>query len=572
MLPCPHPQCTPPAAAPTGAFARVQGLWLLLLVLVWLPVVGFGYVWDDDALIVANLGLDGWDGVVSAFSGSLWDHTPSAAESPHFYRPVMRLSLVLDRWMGWGAAGAHAHSLLWHLVSVAGVVALARHLGVSAPVAVWAGALAGLHPVQVEAVAWISARNDLLALAGMVWTLVWVRSGRGPLWVALGVAWSAASKESAYLLPLLVMVAAYGLPRPWRAAGGAWLGLGLVVVGRVLAGVGWPQGADGAHLWASAAPAAMWWVDALGLPQVRVPGQHLAWPSPVPWLGLALGGGCGLVVLGGVGWRGIVILGLGALASLPAWPAIAHVGLLGDRYAAAGVVAVAVVGGLGLEVALAREWRRVGWGIAAAAVLACAVQTTRSLPAWQSDRDLWEAAVQVHPNGYTWGALAKVAELSGDDRRAAVAYHAATQGPIPFAAACWNIARFHLQAGRADVAAAEGRRALAAGCAVSAELVCPTALSLLVGGDFAGGRALAADIQPDPTGQCVLVRLVGAAQDGLWTELNAATGTDGARRGALAAQLQRVLEAGGDGATAEAVDRWAQTPTDAGHGPQAPPR
>ncbi len=83
---------------------------------------------------------------------------------PDTWRPVRDLSHYLDlKLHGQSALGAHAHNLVL-LLMVAGVCwSVFTRLGASKAVATVATVIAYIHPCQVEVIAWVSGRKDLVA-------------------------------------------------------------------------------------------------------------------------------------------------------------------------------------------------------------------------------------------------------------------------------------------------------------------------------------------------------------------------------------------------------------------------
>jgi hypothetical protein len=153
-----------------------------LTLLVWLPVLWACFYWDDHPLVLANTQLSS---IPAMFSGDL-----GVAMSTPFYRPLFLLSVALDQalWPGW-APGYHLQDLAWHVLNVGLLFQVVRRrAGVFA--ATSAALIFGLHPVQSEAVAWVSARNDPLCAAGVI-----------------GVLW-AADRERLGMVGLLTLLAA----------------------------------------------------------------------------------------------------------------------------------------------------------------------------------------------------------------------------------------------------------------------------------------------------------------------------------------------------------------------------
>jgi hypothetical protein len=105
----------------------------------------------------------------------VWDDRLTVASDPRplgeilteptgaYYRPLVMASFALERRL-WGSSplGFHATNLLCHAGVAWLVGTLALELGFDARLALLSAALFALHPVQTEAVAYISGRTDLL--------------------------------------------------------------------------------------------------------------------------------------------------------------------------------------------------------------------------------------------------------------------------------------------------------------------------------------------------------------------------------------------------------------------------
>jgi len=158
----------------------------------------FGFVFDDHSLI----GPD----------GPLW---VGGAAIP--YRPLRHASFWLDHYVGGGQAWAyHLGNVALHAVASVLVVRLCRRAGASSAVALTCASAFALHPLGVEAVAYVSGRRDLLAtVLGLAAIAAWT-SPQG--WSALAICFAllaVASKEAALLvIPQLFAASLCGLGPP----------------------------------------------------------------------------------------------------------------------------------------------------------------------------------------------------------------------------------------------------------------------------------------------------------------------------------------------------------------------
>lgn len=155
----------------------IAGIALLALTLaVYWPVNGFPFVIYDDHLYVYNN-----PNVAAGFSwsGIEWSWTAIVAGNWH---PFTLWSHMLDCSMyRLVAGGHHLTNLLLHVANVFLLWLLIKRMtGLFWP-AVLAAALFAWHPLNVESVAWISERKNVLSTFFFILTLlVWLRYGKNP--------------------------------------------------------------------------------------------------------------------------------------------------------------------------------------------------------------------------------------------------------------------------------------------------------------------------------------------------------------------------------------------------------
>ncbi len=141
----------------------------------------------------------------------------TVAETDRFFRPVGYLSYAFDaQWAGLRATAWRGGNLAIHMVNTLLIFWLCVEMGLSR-FGAFAGALIfGLHGSRPEAVTWVAARFDLLAvLFGVGCILAVLRGARVALSGALLIA-ALLSKESAYVVPFLAMGMLWYLRLPWR--------------------------------------------------------------------------------------------------------------------------------------------------------------------------------------------------------------------------------------------------------------------------------------------------------------------------------------------------------------------
>ena len=378
--------------------------------------LGGGFVHDDRPQILSNPLVAGIGGLPALWRTGVW---AGAGSGSSFYRPLMMSSFAADATLfGRAPLPMHAVQLLLFAALVASAVGLVGALAGDTRIGLGAGLLLAVHPVNVEPVAWISARCEILA-ALFVLLCLGARSRRlsvaGPpraaaargapaaLFEALALFLALASKESALaaLAPLLALdrwrgasfapralavrfapsalaIVAYGLLRA-RALGslsGGLLGGGdpLLLLGAL--------GQGGLRLLApfalSITPPAPGAVDLAAGAVVAVAGGALLlrlWMRPSPALLPAT--------------LGLAFLFVGASGA-------ARIGEMADRYLLLPSLAAGWLAALGLS-ELPSRLRRPGRILAGAVLAGFALVSFRHGPVYASDLSLWRHAAAANP-------------------------------------------------------------------------------------------------------------------------------------------------------------------------------
>ena len=134
-------------------------------ILAYRPAWNGGFLWDDDAYIINNELLTAPDG---------WQRIWFSLDSPSQYFPLTYSTFRIEHAL-WGlnTTGYHWVNLLLHVGNALLVWAVLARLGI--PGSWLAAAIFALHPVQVESVAWITERKNVLMGFFFLLTLVaWI--------------------------------------------------------------------------------------------------------------------------------------------------------------------------------------------------------------------------------------------------------------------------------------------------------------------------------------------------------------------------------------------------------------
>lgn len=219
---------------------RLPASWLLALALlavaVYLPGLGNGFAYDAVMLVQEDARIHTLERPWRLLASSYW---PFGEQTLALYRPLVTLSFALD-WAVFGGAawGFHLTNALLHGLATALAFAL---LSGFVPVAAAAAgaALFAVHPVHVEAVAGIVGRSDILATAlGFAALLLWTRLPSRARAARFGVPalffLALGAKESAIMLPALLLLADAASGRAVRGRLREWLAERAIPLGGML--------------------------------------------------------------------------------------------------------------------------------------------------------------------------------------------------------------------------------------------------------------------------------------------------------------------------------------------------
>jgi protein O-mannosyl-transferase len=411
-------------------------LALLTLALYW-PATHNGFVdYDDDEYVTQN-------GHVQ--SGLSWDNTAWAFTTTDVsnWHPLTWLSYMLDvELFGLDPQGFHATNIVLHALNAALLFWLLHGLTGALGPSLSVAALFAAHPLNVQSVAWVSERKNVLStlfwLLAMLAYAAWVRRPRAASYAGLAVclALSLLAKPMAVTLPFVLLLFDYWPLDRWRLGQRRlWLEkaplFALVAVFSVVTFQ--VQHAGGSVIAASAIPASARAANAAW--------SYLAYLGKAVWpVGLAA---FYPFPKGGLpAWR--VALALGTIAAVTAvlfrrrealrtqlvgwlWylgtlvPVIGLVQVgtqaMADRYAYIPLIgifmAVAWAGAALVDRSLVPA--RVAAAAAAALVLAFSVRTLQQTATWHDSLALFEHTVRVEPAawvahynlGNAYGALGR---------------------------------------------------------------------------------------------------------------------------------------------------------------------
>jgi Flp pilus assembly protein TadD len=475
----------PAKPLPPACLAACILLLVLAAVLPYLFSLHGEFVLDDHKMIERDETVHSLRSIPSAFTKGFLS---GVEEKPFYYRPLVTVSYALNYAIcGADAAGFKLVNLLLHAVVTLLVFILARRILSRDLPALMAALIFAVHPAHTEAVAWISARTELLAAVFALASVLafWRYTGQGSrAWYAASVASFFAallSKENVLILPVILAALVWiRRPRPqWRRAlieliPFAAAVLVYLVIRRVVLGYTLTQTA-GPHLETRlliASVATLEYLRILFVPGRAEPIYDIFGPAiRNPWIGLAA-------------WVAVIGLFAGAIASFRRWPraALSALWMLAALLPVINIIPIPnpipverflylPSVGFSLLVGPAFAWvvslrpkpLENIWPVAAGCVIAgmllyCAIQTYSGAPLWSNDIAITTRMVQRVPRFAEIHILAGAAradrgDLEGSMREYQTAVRISPKNPAAHRA----LSILYRQMGRASEAVREAR-------------------------------------------------------------------------------------------------------------------
>lgn len=209
-LPLPSHQAKAALEGPSALARAAPLLVLAVTLLAYCAVSSFQFVYDDDGQIVHDSFVQQWRYVPAYFTTHVWEYL--APRMPgNYYRPIFMLWLLVNfKLFGLHPGAWHLALVALHLVVTWQVYRLALRIFENEIAALVSAALFGLHPIHVEAVAWISGATEplvaTLMLASLL-TYIRFREEKRPWFYATSLTWfclALFAKEQAVMIPALL--------------------------------------------------------------------------------------------------------------------------------------------------------------------------------------------------------------------------------------------------------------------------------------------------------------------------------------------------------------------------------
>ncbi len=407
-------------------------------VLVYAGSMSADFVLDDVEIVRDNPRLESPAALPQLWTTDYWAHVPAGDHG--LYRPLALTTFAVQRWLGADAAAPYkVVNVVLHAAVSALLFAVVLRLGRDATTALLAGLLFAVHPVHTEAVAGIVGRSEMLAL---LFTLLAVESIRrafaaprfSPGFAIASVACvfaAAASKEWGIVAPAVVLWTQLLFRDRGQSAPGTrrtiavFAGYAAVVALYLMlrAGAVGPRGVHEVFEGAGTGPRVLTSLrvvrenvalllapirlvadyEAIGTPLSRRLSEPRVLASP-PVLAVIPA----LIVLA-FRRRPVVAWGLGVFLGtlLPVSNLLFAVGVVrAERVLYAPSAGFLAACAAGLAYVLARPgWKRLGVGLAAAAVLLGAGRTVARVRDWKDNCTLARVTLEDAPESAVFGAI-----------------------------------------------------------------------------------------------------------------------------------------------------------------------
>lgn len=185
--------------APDHRWKILAAALFMIVCCVFANTLGHSFVWDDEQFVVTNAYLASPKHVPKLVTQNI---VAGAGIRSNLYRPVQSLTHFLDvRLWRYRPFGHHLTNVLLHAAAMTALFLWLQTL-VPLPAAFIAALLYAIHPLQSEAVAYVSGRGDTLAFLWLFLGLLLYRRHLG--WSLACALLAMGSKESLVLFPIFL--------------------------------------------------------------------------------------------------------------------------------------------------------------------------------------------------------------------------------------------------------------------------------------------------------------------------------------------------------------------------------
>jgi len=199
-------------------FSMFENRRLLVVILVLAVFLSYAniitgkFVWDDQTIVVRNKAITSFEHVPYIFKN---EFSEMCKYNGNVYRPIQELSYMVDHFL-WGldATGFHVTNVLLQIICTILLFYLVLNISGSRIAAFITAIIFGIHPINTEAVSYVSGRSDPLAFLFLLSSFLFYIKARGankkeflmlyiPSLFFYGL--SLISRESVVIFPLLLL-------------------------------------------------------------------------------------------------------------------------------------------------------------------------------------------------------------------------------------------------------------------------------------------------------------------------------------------------------------------------------
>jgi len=220
----------------SSAHVRILAIIILVaaILVTFAPLFDAGWVYDDVNLVKPSPALENFDGLRRSIATDLYSQAGARLETSAYWRPVAMFTFWLDTRLGDAPQALHVGNVLLHLLAalLLAVVIMQRLGGTTGMiVSLLAAAWWALHPQNVEVVAWISCRYEILTVIALLGLLAtpWRPGPLHAVIIGLVFLTGLLSKESFGAMLVVVLAMDFAARRSVRAAAPRWVAIFIAI-------------------------------------------------------------------------------------------------------------------------------------------------------------------------------------------------------------------------------------------------------------------------------------------------------------------------------------------------------
>ncbi len=194
----------------------------VVICIIFSGTVRNGFIWDDDDYIYKNPLLTEPGGLAKIWKSYYSPKFNPQENTPQYYPLVFTTFYLEHKLWGLYPAGYHITNVLLHIANTILLLFVLRKLGFGWLISLITAAIFGIHPTQVESVAWATERKNVLAglfyFSAFLCFLHFQDGAKIRYYIASLLLFVCAllSKTASVMLPVVLVLAAYLKERPIR--------------------------------------------------------------------------------------------------------------------------------------------------------------------------------------------------------------------------------------------------------------------------------------------------------------------------------------------------------------------